>query len=261
MIRMRLKEILDNKGISITELHERTGISKNTISLMVNNKSKGIQYDTLNKILNATNVKISDLLEEVTDLYAMHVKSIENDYTPLKSHECRPFRYQIWADLESGGEPELIYDFSFSVLYFKVNSKNEKSYLHITFDDYKSEHTNHDLSIKFNPNENKIALNVMAYLIVTDLLWNMDFANKETPSLAYVNWEGFERGSIFGLSINVPISYADPEDLSWENFKKGKVGNNKKIANFAYLKFKYPDVEDIHFDKETGETAIFFHFN
>lgn len=260
MIKMRLKEVLDNKGISVTELHERTGISKNTISLMVNNKSKGIQYDTLNKILKATNVNLSDLLEEVTDTYCMFVKGVNNDYTPLNNHESRTFHYQIWVDLENG-EEELVYDFSFTVLFFKVQDRTNRSYLHISFDDYNPQNTNLELANKFNPNMNKTALNVMAYLIVTDLLWNMDFPYEEVPSLAYFNWYGFERDSVHGLSINVPISYPDLENINWKNFKKAVKNNDKKTADFQYLKFTCSDVEEYIFDKETGETAIFFHFS
>lgn len=259
MIRIRLKEVLENKGITITELHERTGISKNTISLMVNGKNKGIQFDTLNRILKATNVKLTDLLEEVTDTYCMFVRGTDNDYSPLKSREIRQFHYQTWVDLEDK-EEELVYNFSFSVLYFKAQDKTNRSYLHFSVAEYNPEGTNRELAVKFNPNMNKTALNIMAYLIVTDLLWNMDFPIEDVPSLAYFNWYGFERDSVHGLSINIPIVSPDLEHISKE-FNNGIRDRVKKIASFEHLKYISPDVENCVFDKKTGEAFVIFNFN
>lgn len=260
MIRIRLKEILENKGITITELHELTGISKNTISLMVNGKNKGIQFDTLDRILKATNVKLTDLLEEITDTYCMFVRGTDNDYTPLKDRESRGFHYQVWVDLEDK-EEELIYDFSFTVLHFKAQDKTNRSYLHFSVAEHNLENTNRELAVKFNPNMNKTALNIMAYLIVTDLLWNMDFPIEDVPSLAYFNWYGFERDPVYGLSINVPIGSPNLEHISIEKFNNGIRDGMRKVASFKHLKHISPDVEKCVFDKKTGEAYVIFSFN
>lgn len=47
----------------MTWLHDKTGISKNTLSVMANNDSKGIQFETLEKICNALNILPNDLIE------------------------------------------------------------------------------------------------------------------------------------------------------------------------------------------------------
>lgn len=62
MITFNLKEILQKKGITLTEVHKATGISKNTLSLINTGVSKGIQFDTLNKLLEFLSVDIEDLL-------------------------------------------------------------------------------------------------------------------------------------------------------------------------------------------------------
>ena len=49
--------------MSITDLHKKTGISRNSLTLLANGKSRGIQYDTLDKITTALNVNISELFE------------------------------------------------------------------------------------------------------------------------------------------------------------------------------------------------------
>lgn len=56
MLKINLKNIMDNMGYSIQDVYEKTGISRNTISLLYNGKSKGIQLSTLDKLLGALGV-------------------------------------------------------------------------------------------------------------------------------------------------------------------------------------------------------------
>lgn len=63
MTNIKLKEILRSRYRTMTWLHEKTGISKNTLSLMSNNSSKGIQFDTLEKICNALDITPNDLID------------------------------------------------------------------------------------------------------------------------------------------------------------------------------------------------------
>lgn len=67
MIKIKLKEIIDKKKITLTEIHQATGISKNTLSLIANGSSKGIQFDTLDKLLSFLNVDLSTLIEYKND--------------------------------------------------------------------------------------------------------------------------------------------------------------------------------------------------
>lgn len=62
MISINLKKIVEDKGISMTEVHEGTGISKNTLSTMANGLSKGIQFDTLDKLLEYLAVEVGELI-------------------------------------------------------------------------------------------------------------------------------------------------------------------------------------------------------
>lgn len=67
MIKIRLKEIIEKRNITLTEIHQATGISKNTLSLIANGTSKGIQFDTLDKLLSVLNVGVSELIEHQDD--------------------------------------------------------------------------------------------------------------------------------------------------------------------------------------------------
>lgn len=61
MLHFNLKTYLKNKGITISELSELTGISRNSLGLLVNGKSRGIQFDTLEKISRVIDVDINKL--------------------------------------------------------------------------------------------------------------------------------------------------------------------------------------------------------
>ena len=74
MIKFRLKEIMENRGIKISELNEKTGISRNSLSLLINGKSQGVQFETLEKITNALNIEIDDLFIKTFNFISITVK-------------------------------------------------------------------------------------------------------------------------------------------------------------------------------------------
>ncbi|WP_283590267.1 helix-turn-helix domain-containing protein [Ligilactobacillus saerimneri] len=57
MISFNLKEVMERRGASIQDVYKLTGVSRNTISLLYNGKSKGIQFETLHKLSVALGVK------------------------------------------------------------------------------------------------------------------------------------------------------------------------------------------------------------
>lgn len=63
MVRCNLQNILQKQNLSISKLSEDTGISRTTLHALLTNKSKGIQFDTINTLCNYLNVNINDLLE------------------------------------------------------------------------------------------------------------------------------------------------------------------------------------------------------
>lgn len=89
MLKFNLKRIMDDNGITIQELHERTGISRNAISLLYNNKSKGIQLDTLDKITKALGLySFEDIFEEYSEYDIKNLSfSIEYDKNFLNYYE------------------------------------------------------------------------------------------------------------------------------------------------------------------------------
>ncbi|TKN84873.1 helix-turn-helix domain-containing protein [Enterococcus faecium] len=75
MYKINFKNILKKKGKTMTWLHEQTKISKNTLSLISNNSSKGIQFDTLEKICLTLDITPNDLIIIKEDSYDITVLS------------------------------------------------------------------------------------------------------------------------------------------------------------------------------------------
>lgn len=67
MIRIRLKEVLQEKGLSMSMLSHKSQVSFSTISRIINDKKYSPTLNTLERIAKALNVDISDLYEQVPD--------------------------------------------------------------------------------------------------------------------------------------------------------------------------------------------------
>jgi DNA-binding Xre family transcriptional regulator len=67
MIRLRVKEIAREKGISMGKLQRDSNLAYNTVRRIFKNPYYITTTETLGKIAKALGVPISDLLEEVPD--------------------------------------------------------------------------------------------------------------------------------------------------------------------------------------------------
>jgi transcriptional regulator with XRE-family HTH domain len=67
MIRIRLKEVLQEKGMSMSMLSHKSEVSFSTISRIINDRNYSPTLNTLEKLAKALNVEISDLYEHTSD--------------------------------------------------------------------------------------------------------------------------------------------------------------------------------------------------
>lgn len=67
MVRFKLDEALKNQAKTRYWLAKETGTDFNTINGIVNNKSKAIHLHTIDKICNALQCDIPDILEYIED--------------------------------------------------------------------------------------------------------------------------------------------------------------------------------------------------
>ncbi|ATD31324.1 helix-turn-helix domain-containing protein [Macrococcoides bohemicum] len=77
MIKVNLKKILKEKNMTLTDLHNITGITQNALSLFANNKSNGIQYSTLEKIISTLDIEISELLQPINEVATIQIDMLD----------------------------------------------------------------------------------------------------------------------------------------------------------------------------------------
>lgn len=60
---IKLREVLNQRNKSIYWLNKQTGIASSTLSRICNNKTTSIEFSVLDKICEALDCEISDILE------------------------------------------------------------------------------------------------------------------------------------------------------------------------------------------------------
>lgn len=65
MISQKLRVLLAERSIKASTLAKRTGISRNTLFLMTSGKSKGIHFETIDKICIALRITPSELFTPI----------------------------------------------------------------------------------------------------------------------------------------------------------------------------------------------------
>lgn len=78
MIKFDLKKVMKQKGINISQLNEMTGISRNSLSLLINGKSQGVQFETIEKITRALNIEVAELFKRSFNELKIELGSLYN---------------------------------------------------------------------------------------------------------------------------------------------------------------------------------------
>ena len=82
MIKTNLKELLKKNKLSINKLSYETGLSRPTLTSLLNNDSKGIQFDTLETLLDFFDISISDFFT-ITDRKITFLFSRKSNFLTL----------------------------------------------------------------------------------------------------------------------------------------------------------------------------------
>lgn len=94
MIRVRLNEILEEKNLTINKVSQESGVSRPSLTALVNNESGGVQFETLEKLTNYLNVSISDIFVETkqkvtfaffSDMPLKSVRKVEEMPTKMRN--------------------------------------------------------------------------------------------------------------------------------------------------------------------------------
>lgn len=99
MIKCNLSVLLAERNMRISELSKRTGISRTTLTALAYNQSKGIQYDTFDKLCTFLKVKPDELF--------IH-EFFDYDFE-IEAHIGNPFHPIEPTDLELVCDAKIIY--------------------------------------------------------------------------------------------------------------------------------------------------------
>lgn len=67
MLRLRVKEVAEEKGVSMTKLSHRSEVAFNTIRAIFREPYRTVNTDTLNRIAKALGVPAITLLEDIPE--------------------------------------------------------------------------------------------------------------------------------------------------------------------------------------------------
>ncbi|MFK9120731.1 helix-turn-helix domain-containing protein [Peribacillus frigoritolerans] len=67
MIKVHLSRVMGERKMKISDLANATGLHRNGITKLYNEERKGIEFDTLEKLCDALDCDISDLLEIIKE--------------------------------------------------------------------------------------------------------------------------------------------------------------------------------------------------
>ncbi|WP_421016955.1 helix-turn-helix domain-containing protein [Furfurilactobacillus cerevisiae] len=85
MLKISLKQYMNERHLTIQNVTEMTGVSRPTISQLASGKAKGIQFETLSKLANGLNADVSELFDNQFSFETIqyYVKPVtESLYTP-----------------------------------------------------------------------------------------------------------------------------------------------------------------------------------
>ncbi len=78
-IRVRLARLLGERKLRAAELSRRTGINKNTVSALWNERSSRIGFDTLERLCRELDCHVGDILEYTSDKDSSTVTHDDHD--------------------------------------------------------------------------------------------------------------------------------------------------------------------------------------
>ena len=229
----------------MTELHELTGISQNNLSLMANGKSNGIQYNTLDKILLATNTTIDELLEQTGELYSLYVQREEE----VNYEESSIFTYKIIGRKTSN--EEFTFKFHFRVKHY---SMGHRTVVHICYDKHEPGNNYDELFMKnLLQRRDSSTLEPLAYLVAYDLVHYLQIEGLSLNSLILFTWYGFVLGKDEEIH-KIHLAPRDPNIVLEFNENCFDV-----LPNVKYLE-DLPNIENVEYDFEIGKCSIDIYF-
>lgn len=241
MIRIKLKEALDDRNMNMMDLHRMTGIAQNSLSLFANQKTKGIQYDTLEKILTALNCNVEDIIEFVSPPLLIFVNLVEINKENIIVDLVIKWQEEVKGTLTKKKyieEHEDISRVEFKTTYTIID---KNIYIHFILSKIKNEFQTKLLNNLFKRavSEKKYPFlqHFYSYLIADRMMDQLDVVfDKKIPSdyemFFLVSWEYImpKSDTNYPTSFNVPFI---KHDVLMDSLKKTKYFKSKFYINLG----------------------------
>lgn len=149
MLKSNLSVLMAERGLKIVDLYNATGISKNTLMSLADNTSKGVQFETVDKLCNYLGVTPADFFVYAPFMFkyrTMSDKRKEQEY----SHMLHIYNSVLVVETEQGAKnKQYKFDFlcgdadDYNLIFPDMYDENDKYNLHIDFiDDYYTKERN-----------------------------------------------------------------------------------------------------------------------
>ena len=88
MIKTNFAVLMAERGLTIADVYEDTGISKTTLMALAENTGKGVQFETVDKLCNYLGIELKDFFIYVPYIWEMYFKANDeeknSDYVVIK---------------------------------------------------------------------------------------------------------------------------------------------------------------------------------
>ncbi|ARQ03561.1 MULTISPECIES: helix-turn-helix domain-containing protein [Staphylococcaceae] len=122
MLKVNLKKILKERGITLSEVSEGTGISLRGLSAFQNQKTDGVKYNTIDAICDYLNIEVSDLIKRYDNIYNLSCNIDIRDFD-TKTNVKYGEKDNINGKLTISNEIEMyVLKFSFKISFEYSNS-------------------------------------------------------------------------------------------------------------------------------------------
>lgn len=184
LIRVNLKQILKDKNMTLTELHEKTGISITTLSTLANEKSNGIQFNTLSRILDVTGANLSDVLLNTNELFDLSI--INKSKRKIFKMNCEyEVQYTVLFTNSYGEEHKA--EFFFSLMYYPLGIKKV---IHVTLNGCIPQISS-DKFYYYIYEGKQTLLDCISYLMLFDLFVNLQLEKCPEGTLVIFDWSNY----------------------------------------------------------------------
>lgn len=109
MLKIRLKELMEEYGTNINELSENTGINRRPLTQLAKNKSKMVKFETLDKILDFFGISYDELFIETVDR-KIGFKLDKFD----RERNTFIVNFSLWHDKRGNDQPDI---FSIKIMF------------------------------------------------------------------------------------------------------------------------------------------------